>query len=215
MVSPKTLGGELIPSGAVRRVLLYDHKLRHGRGARRPDKENHYFAAFAAYVEFTHDAVRFVLWYGSHRSSIGRPIRHIPRGDSSGRRRATYPLKRTPPLVVKAIDVIRRMLLLQNASFYMSRVLVASRVYFGHRMGDVDAQPPRAELSNITPPQPHKASPGGRSCSSSGPPVAPNSGGTVSTLQSLGASGDLSDAATFDFIVGSASAEAFFSDVWA
>ena len=101
VVSPQTLGGELIPPGAVRRVLFYYDKLRHERGARRPGKEIRYFPAISTYIEFRQDAIRFVLRYDSNRSAIGRHILHIPRDDSPGRRRATYPLKTTPLLGVK------------------------------------------------------------------------------------------------------------------
>ena len=144
--------------------------MRQGRGARRPDKGNHYFPSFSTYIEFKHKVIRFLLRYGSNRSASGRHIRYTPREDISGGRRDTYPLKSTPLLGVKALDVIRMMLPLQNASFYMSHVLVANRVYCGHHRGNVDAQPPRAGLSNIRPPKPPKAAPGCRPSSSSRPP---------------------------------------------
>ena len=118
------------PCGLVRRILLADDEKRHGkthRCVRHPETD--YFPAYGNYEELVQEICRFVFWYGEIRRS--RPIRraHLPREDGDQNGANPYPLRTTPVLSTKAIDVLRRMLLVQNARHYMSHILIANDVY--------------------------------------------------------------------------------------
>ena len=70
-----------------------------------------------------------VFWYGDFRRS--RPIRRaeLPREDGEQNGENRYPFRTTPLRGDKSLEVLGRMILLQNARRYMSHILVENDVY--------------------------------------------------------------------------------------
>ena len=133
--TPKTCAGKPIPIGAVRRILQYDDKLRYGRiASRNRCAEADYFPALSSYGELKQEVVRYASWYSESWSTRGKPVCRIAREDNAGRTVNFSPLKKSALLGPNAMDVLRRMLIPQNASFYLAHVLVANRVHFGYHL---------------------------------------------------------------------------------
>lgn len=120
----------LLPCGAIRRILLADAKKRYGRNApRRISEDCDIFPSYTGHRELKQEVTRLILWYNATWRVTGVRRRFTPREDVEISSPATYPMKTNPIFGVKTIDVLRRMLLLQNSAYYLAHVLVANDVY--------------------------------------------------------------------------------------
>ena len=99
--------------------------------------ETEYYPAYDNYEELVRESRRFAVWYSGIRRS--RPIRRakIPREDGDQIGPCLYPFRKPPLLGTKPLDVLRRMLLLQNARRYIAHILIANDVYLKQAGSDL------------------------------------------------------------------------------
>ena len=76
-----------------------------------------YFPAYTGYRGLVEEVVVFVDWYSQRRGVVAKRRLHIHREDRRDADGLTYTLKPDPILTAKALGVLRRMLLIQNAAY--------------------------------------------------------------------------------------------------
>ena len=197
-----------LPCGTVRRMLLVDDVKRHGRNRRsanRPEAE--YFPAYDNYAELVQEVCRFAVWYSDVRRS--HPVRRmkIPREGDDQIAPSHYPYQKKPVLGTKALDVLRRMLLRQNARHYLSHILNANDVYL-KQAGSELGSPGGADAAYQRLGSSVAASEAGSSASTTGPSPECDAGGR-NARKSYFAPGTSSGG----FSIGSAAVEAFFEEI--
>ena len=159
--------------------------------------------------------MRYASWYIGSWSTRGKAVCRIARDDNAGRTGAFFPLKKSALLGAKAMDVLRMMLLLQNAASYLAHVLVANKVHFGRHLRNAKNPPTRAKSTE----HPHlpRAKIRGENCDSS-PSGSVGPTPSCSDDDDEGAESIACDASiretSLSFSIGSASVEAFFSKIW-
>ena len=132
--SPLALDSKFLPSGAVRRILYRDDSQRFGRNRRKNlGLEYEPFPTYSTYREYEVEVLRFYKWYSSPVLDIGRGKKPTPpREDNIGRGLVgRYCVKTCSVLTAKSLDVLRRMLLVENSTYYMKHALVANDVWYG------------------------------------------------------------------------------------
>ena len=72
------------------------------------------------------EVVAFVEWYNLPRSRVPKGRRPMYRDDADGKGGCSYPMKKESILTPKSLDVLRRMLLVQNAAYYIAHIAVAN-----------------------------------------------------------------------------------------
>ena len=125
-----SLDGLLLPCGSVRRILLDDARKRYGRKApRRLNEDCEFYPSYADHRELTREVTRLILWYSVFWRVAGQRKRVVPREDAEIGASSAYPVKASPIFGAKTLDVLRRMLLLQNSVYYLAHIMVARDVY--------------------------------------------------------------------------------------
>ena len=146
--SPLAIDSKFLPPGAVRRILhLYDTH-RFGGNRRNLCLEYEPFPTYSKYREYEIEVLRFYRWYMAPVLEIGRTKKPTPpREDNIGRGLVgRYIVKISSALNTKSLDVLGRMLLLENATYYMKHALVANDVWYG---AGVASSPKEEESTGI------------------------------------------------------------------
>ena len=135
--SPLALDSKFLPPGAVRRILYRDDSHRYGRNRRKNlGLEYEPFPTYATYREYEVEVLRLYKWYEVPVLEIGRAKKPAPpREDNVGRGLVgRYSVKSCSVLNSKSLDVLRRMLLVENSTYYMKHASVANDVWYGERI---------------------------------------------------------------------------------
>ena len=121
------LSDSILPSGLVSR-LLCDDDMRGAIRRKFPKRstEEEYFPAYKSYEELVQDVVAFAEWYSTPRCARGARRRPMYREDVDRVGNSRYPIKQTGVLTVKSLDVLRRMILVQNSAYYLAHIAVAN-----------------------------------------------------------------------------------------
>ena len=95
------------------------------------------FPTYSTYREYEVEVLRLYKRYRATVLEIGRGEKPAPpREDNIGRGLVgRYSVKTCSVLNAKSLDVLRRMLLVENSTYYLKHALVASDVWYGEGAG--------------------------------------------------------------------------------
>ena len=93
------------------------------------DTESQYFPAYGGYKSLVCESSVYAVWYivtHMERGERRKPMYIEGAEEENG---TSYDLREASVLNKKAIDVVRRMILVQNSRYYLARILVADDIF--------------------------------------------------------------------------------------
>ena len=127
--APRRLVEMFPPSGAVARILRAGDRMPRRRETPWRDTESQYFPEYDGYKRLVCEASVYAAWYSVTHRERGKRRKPTYRRGAEEANGTSYDLRADSELNKKAIDVVRRMLLVPNSRYYLARALVANDIF--------------------------------------------------------------------------------------